>query len=110
MSEKKDPLANADDYMKHCTKCPNFSRGEDGRPMCCKIEEGGHGQLRSLVKEGMPCPEGKFGDAKPLSEKPAKPAPAKKDASDNHFIFTILSSCQSATFHFEDGDLKWIKK
>ena len=110
MTDKKEAPSKPSNYLKHCSQCPHNKRGEDGKPSCSKIEGGGYGQLPVLVKEGMPCPVGKFGDAEPLSEKPAKPAPPKKDASDNHFIFTILSSCQSATFHFDDGDLKWIKK
>ena len=81
MSEKQEPLKNADNYMRHCTKCP-------------------------LVKEGMPCPVGKFGDNNEVNEKLVE----KKEPEKPHFIFTILESCKSATFHFNDGDLTWTKK
>jgi hypothetical protein len=68
------------------------------------MEGGGYGQLPVLVREGMPCPVGKFGDHAPLREDPeVKP-------EEPHFIFTILESCKSATFHFDDGDLAWTKK
>jgi len=108
MSEKKDPLEKSGNYMKHCTKCPNFSRGEDGKPSCSKIEGGGYGQLPVLVKEGMPCPVGKFGENEPLSSN-QEPKPEPKQ-DEPHFIFSILSACKSATFHFDDGDLTWTKK
>ena len=113
MSDQSGPLDNAGDYMKHCTKCPHFSRREDGASQCAKIEGGGYGQLPTLVKEGMPCPVGKFGadEQKPKPKPKPEPKPEPEVESDEpHFIFKILESCKSATFHFEDGDLTWTKK
>lgn len=107
MSEQSGPLDNAGDYMKHCTKCPHFNRREDGASQCSKIEGGGYGQLPILVKEGMPCPVGKFGEPKPEPKTEPKPDVVEEKP---HFIFTILESCKSATFHFDDGDLTWTKK
>lgn len=106
MSDNPEPLKNAGSYMKHCTKCPHMTRDSYGNPLCGMIEGGGHGQLHTLVKEGMPCPDGRFGDASASSDKPK----AEPRQDEPHFIFSILSACQSATFHFDDGDLKWTKK
>ena len=106
MSEERKPLDSADNFMKHCSKCPNLERNENGRLSCSKLEDGGHGQLHQLVKEGMPCPIGKFSDKDEVKDKPVE----RKEPEKPHFIFTILESCKSATFHFDDGDLTWTKK
>lgn len=106
MNEHEETLENASNYLKHCTGCPHRQRGESGKPVCTKLDGGGYGQLPALVKEGMPCPVGKFGDKKELNENPGDPQVQEEP----HFIFTILESCKSATFHFDDGDLTWTKK
>lgn len=109
MSDNKVNHEKASNYLKHCSQCPHNQRTEDGKPSCVKIEGGGYGQLPMLVKEGMPCPVGKFGADEKKTKPEPKPEPAVQ-SEEPHFIFKILESCKSATFHFDDGDLTWTKK
>ena len=109
MNEHEETLENASNYLKHCTGCPHRQKGESGKPVCTKLDGGGYGQLPALVKEGMPCPVGKFGADEQKPKPEPKPEPEAVEERP-HFIFTILESCKSATFHFDDGDLTWTKK
>ena len=99
------PLAGSANYENHCRKgiCGNHYKDEEGKTFCHAMEGDAYGQLKQLVGDGEPCPEGLFG------KQPPEPQAKMEVAQEQPVFLKLIESAKEVVFKFDDGELTWKK-